>query len=116
MIACANVANLVLVRVQARRAELVIRAALGAGWTAIAGVLLAECVLLGVAGGLAGLGVAYVSLPLMVSLVGDDLPGVMAVTIDSTVLLAAFGTTFLTARSAGDLLCSANWPRGTCSS
>ena len=101
VIACANVANLVLVRVQARRAELVIRAALGAGWTAIAGVLLAECVLLGVAGGLAGLGVAYVSLPLMVSLAGDDLPGVMAVTIDSTVLLAAFGTTFLTAIVCG---------------
>jgi putative ABC transport system permease protein len=101
VIACANVANLVLVRAQARRAELVIRAALGAGWTAIAGVLLAESVLLAVAGGLAGLGVAYVSLPLMVSLGGDDLPGVMAVTIDSTVLLAAFGATFLTAIVCG---------------
>jgi putative ABC transport system permease protein len=95
-IACADVANLLLVRTQARSAELIVRAALGAGWTAIARILVAESVLLSAAGGVAGLGVAYVSLPLLVRLGGDDLPGVMAVTIDATVLAVAFGATLLT--------------------
>jgi predicted permease len=96
LIACANIANLVLVRAQARRGELVIRAALGAGWTDLTGVLLAESVLLGAFGGVAGIAVAYFSLPLLVRLGGDDLPSLMTVTIDPIVLLVAVGTTLLT--------------------
>ena len=68
LIACANVANLVLVRTQSRRPELAMRTALGAGWAAIARVVLAESAILGLAGGVAGVAVAYFSLPFLLSL------------------------------------------------
>ncbi len=95
LIACANVANLVLVRTQTRRPELAIRAALGAGWAAIARVVFTESVILGLAGGAAGLAVAYFSLPLLLSLGAADLPHIMTVTIDATVLLVTLGTSVL---------------------
>jgi hypothetical protein len=50
LVACANVANLVLVRVEGRRQELAIRSALGAGWERIAGELMFESLTLGVVG------------------------------------------------------------------
>ena len=91
LIACANVANLVLVRTQAQRPQLAIRAALGAGWGAIARVVFSESVILGLAGGAAGLAVAYFSLPLLVSLGAEELPQILAVEIDVTVLLVTLG-------------------------
>ena len=95
VIACANVANLVLVRTQARRPELAVRAALGAGWAAIARVVFTESLLLGLAGGAVGLAVAHVGLPLLLSRAGADLPHVMTVTIDRTVLLVTLGVSVL---------------------
>jgi predicted permease len=95
LIACSNVANLVMVRAHGRQPELVLRAALGAGWAAITRVVFTESALIGAAGGLLGLGVAYVCLPLLVSLGKDDLPGVMAIRIDPLVLLAAIGCAVL---------------------
>jgi putative ABC transport system permease protein len=89
LIACANVANLVLVRTQARRAELSVRTALGARWVDIARVVLAENAILGFAAGAAGVTLAYGSLPYLLALGGDDLPYIMSVRIDLTVLLAA---------------------------
>ncbi len=89
LIACANVANLVLVRAQSRRLELSVRSALGARWSDIVRVVLAENAILGLAGGAAGIAVAYVSLPYLLALAGDDLPYIMTVRIDRTVLLAA---------------------------
>jgi predicted permease len=91
LIACANVANLVLVRTQAQRPQLAIRAALGAGWGAIARVVFSESVILGLAGGAAGLALAYFSLPLLVSLGAEELPQIMSVKIDVTVLLVTLG-------------------------
>jgi predicted permease len=89
LIACANVANLVLVRTQSRRRELSVRTALGARWSDIARVVLAENAILGLAGGVGGVAVAYFSLPYLLTMGGNDLPYIMTVRIDLTVLLAA---------------------------
>src|ERR687891_1876303 len=62
LIASANVANLVLVRTQARRPQLAIRAALGAGWAAIARVVVTESAILGLAGGAVGVALTHFSL------------------------------------------------------
>jgi predicted permease len=95
LIACANVANLVLVRAQSQRPQLAIRVALGAGWAAVARVVFTESAVLGLAGGAAGLAVAYVSLPLLLSLGAAELPHIMAVRIDLTVLLVTLATAAL---------------------
>ena len=89
LIACANVANLVLVRAESRRPELSVRTALGARWGDIARVVLAENVVLGLVGGVAGVAIAHVSLPYLLSLGANDLPYIMTVEIDVRVLLAA---------------------------
>jgi len=68
LIACANVANLLLVRAEGRQQELAIRTALGAGSPQIACEFLVESVFLGVLGGAAGLGLTYGALRLLVRL------------------------------------------------
>jgi predicted permease len=95
LIACANVANLVLVRTQTQRPQLAIRAALGAGWGAITRVVLTESAILGLAGGAAGLAVAYFSLPFLLSLGAEELPQIMTVKIEVTVLLLTLGISLL---------------------
>ncbi len=92
LIACANVANLLLVRADGRRQELSIRAALGAGWGQIARELLMESVVLGLIGGAAGLGFAYGALRLLVSLAPANLPRIEDISIDTTVLLFTLAT------------------------
>ena len=87
LIACANVANLLLVRVEGRQQELATRAALGAGWSRIARELLHESLLLGVAGGVAGLGVAFGALRLIRALSPDTLPRLDEIGIDPRVLM-----------------------------
>jgi len=86
LIACANVANLQLVRTEARGQELAIRAALGAGWRRIARSLLLESTVLGLVGGAVGVAFAVLALPALVALAGPQLPGALDVTIDSSVL------------------------------
>lgn len=86
LIACANVANLLLVRAEARQQELAIRAALGAGWRKIVRALLVESVLLGVMGGVLGLGLAYAGLRFLVTLGPASLPRLDEVSIDPRVL------------------------------
>jgi predicted permease len=86
LIACANVANLQLVRTEIRGQDLAIRAALGATKGRIARSLLAESLVLGLIGGVVGLAVATVALPLLLAVAGDNLPAALAVTIDPTVL------------------------------
>jgi len=87
LIACANVANLLLVRADGRQQELAIRSALGAGWKSIAAELIAESLTLGALGGLAGLGLAYAALRLLVSIGPARLPRLSEIHIDAWVLL-----------------------------
>jgi putative ABC transport system permease protein len=87
LIACANVANLLLVRAEGRQQELSIRLALGAGWRRIAGEMLFESVLLSVLGGAAGLGLAWAAQRVLVSKAPANLPRLDNIGIDGTVAL-----------------------------
>jgi predicted permease len=87
LIACANVANLLLVRVEGRRQELAIRSALGAGWRRIAGELMFESVTLAVMGSALGLALAYAGLRVLVALAPTGLPRIHEIGINLPVLL-----------------------------
>jgi predicted permease len=91
LIACANVANLLLVRADGRRRELAIRAALGAGWARIARELLLESMLLGAGGCGLGLGLAYAALRALAASGLRNLPRIHDISIDPTVLAFAAG-------------------------
>jgi predicted permease len=101
LIACANVANLQLVRTEIRGQELAIRAALGAVKGRIARGLLGESLLLGLMGGVVGLAVATMTLPLLLAAAGDNLPAALAITIDPTVLAFAPAISLLAGLSFG---------------
>jgi predicted permease len=95
LIACANVANLFLVRVEGRRQELAIRSALGAGRGRIAGELLLESLVLGLFGSMLGLGLAYGALRVLVAMAPAGLPRINQIGIDRTVLLFTLGIALL---------------------
>ena len=86
LIACANVANLLLVRAEGRQQELAIRAALGAGWARIARELLFESLVLGLMGGALGLGVAYGALQALIAIAPAGLPRIGEIGVDSATL------------------------------
>ncbi len=87
LIACANVANLFLVRAEGRQQELAIHAALGAGSRRIAWELLSESLVLGLIGGAAGLLLAYVGVRGLVAMAPAGLPRVDEIGFDPLVLL-----------------------------
>lgn len=87
LIACANVANLVLVRVEGRHQELAIRSALGARWSRIASELLVESLVLGILGSMLGLGLAYAGLRILLAAAPKGLPRINEIGMDGTVLL-----------------------------
>jgi predicted permease len=87
LIACANVANLLLVRMEGRKQELALRSALGAGWSRIAGELLLESVILGLLGSVLGLALAYGALHVLVAVAPAGLPRISQVGINGSVLL-----------------------------
>jgi len=95
LIACANVANLVLVRVEGRRQELAVRAALGASWSRIASDLLVESLVLGIMGSLLGLGIAWGALRLLVRLAPKGLPRINEIGLDLPVLFFTLGIALL---------------------
>jgi putative ABC transport system permease protein len=95
LIACANVANLLLVRGEDRQQELAIRAALGAGWGRIARAMLLESMTLGVLGGALGLGLAYGALRVLVTKGPDTLPRLREIGVDPLVLGFALAVSLL---------------------
>ncbi|HMG86114.1 MAG TPA: ABC transporter permease [Terracidiphilus sp.] len=92
LVACANVANLLLVRVEGRRQELAVRSALGAGRANITMGLLFESAVLGVTGGVIGLALAFGALRVLVAAAPTGLPRLHEIGIDFPVLLFAAGT------------------------
>ncbi len=90
LIACANVANLLLVRTEARQQELAVRAALGAGATRIARELLFESITLGAIAGVVGLGLCRAGLKLLAASDLVHLPRSGNIRIDGWVLLFTF--------------------------
>ena len=96
LVACANVANLLLVRVEGRRQELAIRSALGAGWKRITADLLVESAVLGFMGALLGLALAYGALRILVAIAPTGLPRIHEIGINLPVLLFTLGLALLT--------------------
>ena len=96
LIACANVANLLLVRAEGRHQELAIRAALGASWRDIARELLMESVALGLLGGVLGLGLAYAAVQVLIWMAPANLPRLKGISIDPSVILFTLGIALLT--------------------
>jgi predicted permease len=86
LVACANIANLMLVRADARRQEFAIRAALGAGTARIARELHVESLSLGVAGGMLGLVLAYLGLQVLVAIGPTNLPRLQEIAVYPPVL------------------------------
>jgi len=101
LIACANLANLVLARTLSRRKELALRSALGASRARLVRQLVSETVLLGLAGGALGLFLARFGVDAILAFLADELPRSAEVGLDSAVLLFTFGVALATGVLAG---------------
>ena len=101
LIACANVANLLLIRAEQRRQELAVRAALGAGSPRIARELLVESVLLGLCGGALGLFLTFAGVRALIALAPATLPRLDEIAIDAAVLAFALLVSLVSSVSVG---------------
>jgi len=90
LIACANVANLLLVRGEGRQREFAVRTAMGAGRGRVLRQLLTESLMLGVAGGVVGVGLAAVAIESMVGGLPDGIPALVAQRIGMDTNVLAF--------------------------
>ena len=96
LIACANVANLLLARAAGRQKEVAIRTALGAGWQRLARQLLTESILLGLLGGAAGLVVANASLSIVRTMNPGNIPRLEDIAVNGSVIAFTFGVSLVT--------------------
>ena len=96
LIACANVANLLLARSEARRKELAIRAAIGAGASRISRQLLTESLMLAMLGGALGVGLGAAIVGVARRSLHDIVPRAEEISIDPTVLAFALGVSAIT--------------------
>lgn len=101
LIMCGNVANLLLARYSGRTYEMGIRAAMGASRFRLVRLMIAEGLLLSVAGGAIGTMLAYGGVRALVTLAPSDLPRVAETSIDARVLLFALGVSLLTGLLCG---------------
>ena len=96
LIACINVAGLLLARGLTRRRDVAMRVALGASHARVVGHVIAESVVISIAGGVAGLVLAAFSVPLLLSLVGPTLPRADTVSVDARVVVFTFALALVT--------------------
>jgi putative ABC transport system permease protein len=96
LIACANVANLLLARAVGRQKEIAIRTAIGASRVRIAAQLIVESVVLAVGGGLMGLLLAVWAVPLLAALAGANTPGAGTIAIDPAALVFTLAVSIAT--------------------
>jgi predicted permease len=96
LIACANVANLLLTRATSRQKEVAIRTALGASWHRLVRQLLTESVLLGLAGGAVGLLIAKAALSVVRTVNPGNIPRLDVISLDGSVLAFTFGVSIVT--------------------
>ncbi len=96
LIACVNVANLLLTRASGRQKEVAVRTALGAGWQRLVRQLLTESTVLGLLGGVGGLLLAQAALQIVRSINPGNIPRLEAIGLDGTVLAFTFAVSIAT--------------------
>ena len=101
LIACANVANLLLARSTVRRRETAIRTALGASRAQLLRQFLTESILVALLGGIIGIFLSKIGMTALIAWAGPYLPRVQEVTLDVRVLLFSFGISILTGLLCG---------------
>jgi predicted permease len=103
LIACTNVANLLLVRAEGRQQELAVRTALGAGRARIAREVLGECLLLALIGGVLGIGIAEAGLRLLAAIGPANLPRLHEISLDARSIAFTLGLSLVSALLFGTI-------------